>query len=186
MWGFHGGDYEEWWRRRQVPPKRRFLQESHSVTTQKTPFFIWTTLAVTSILRSVRRLLVTVNVVLNPPILITLMIKALSSSETLSHTRTTRLNIPEFGIFQTERNSKIKIRLIVKFICIPESATVFRDTDHLVSLVHSGNSLLYTLDHASSGRHFRHVFMNFVRFQKWQGAFYLPLRVISDSLPGQG
>jgi hypothetical protein len=28
-----------WWRRRQVPPKRRFLQEPHSVTTQKTPFF---------------------------------------------------------------------------------------------------------------------------------------------------
>jgi hypothetical protein len=29
-----------WWRRRQVPPKRRFLQEPHGVTTQKTPFFI--------------------------------------------------------------------------------------------------------------------------------------------------
>jgi hypothetical protein len=28
-----------WWRRRQVPPKRRFLQEPHCVTTQKTPFF---------------------------------------------------------------------------------------------------------------------------------------------------
>jgi hypothetical protein len=31
-----------WWRRRQVPPKRRFLQEPHGVTTQKTPFFIVT------------------------------------------------------------------------------------------------------------------------------------------------
>jgi hypothetical protein len=30
-----------WWRRRQVPPKRRFLQEPHGVTTQKTPFFNW-------------------------------------------------------------------------------------------------------------------------------------------------
>jgi hypothetical protein len=29
-----------WWRRRQVPPKRRFLQEPHGVTTQKTPFFV--------------------------------------------------------------------------------------------------------------------------------------------------
>jgi hypothetical protein len=29
-----------WWRRCQVPPKRRFLQEPHGVTTQKTPFFI--------------------------------------------------------------------------------------------------------------------------------------------------
>jgi hypothetical protein len=28
-----------WWRRRQVTPKRRFLQEPHGVTTQKTPFF---------------------------------------------------------------------------------------------------------------------------------------------------
>jgi hypothetical protein len=28
-----------WWRRRQVPPKRRFLQEPHGVTTQRTPFF---------------------------------------------------------------------------------------------------------------------------------------------------
>jgi hypothetical protein len=30
------------WRRCQVPPKRRFLQESHGVTSQKTPFFIVT------------------------------------------------------------------------------------------------------------------------------------------------
>jgi hypothetical protein len=33
-------DMSPWWRRRQVPPKRRFLQEPHGVTTQKTPFFI--------------------------------------------------------------------------------------------------------------------------------------------------
>jgi hypothetical protein len=31
-----------WWRRLQVPPKRRFLQEPHGITTQKTPFFIVT------------------------------------------------------------------------------------------------------------------------------------------------
>jgi hypothetical protein len=29
-----------WWRRRQVPPKSRFLQEPHGVTSQKTPFVI--------------------------------------------------------------------------------------------------------------------------------------------------
>jgi hypothetical protein len=29
-----------WWRRRQFPPKRRFLQEQHGVTSQKTPFLI--------------------------------------------------------------------------------------------------------------------------------------------------
>jgi hypothetical protein len=28
-----------WWRRRQVPPKRRFLQEPHGVPSQKTPLF---------------------------------------------------------------------------------------------------------------------------------------------------
>jgi hypothetical protein len=31
-----------WWRRLWVPPKRRFLQEPHGVTSQKTPFFIVT------------------------------------------------------------------------------------------------------------------------------------------------
>jgi hypothetical protein len=35
-----------WWRRCWVPPKRRFLQEPHGVTSQKTPFFIGTTLAI--------------------------------------------------------------------------------------------------------------------------------------------
>jgi hypothetical protein len=30
-----------WWRRRYFPPKRRFLQEPHGVTSQKTPFFMW-------------------------------------------------------------------------------------------------------------------------------------------------
>jgi hypothetical protein len=29
-----------WWRRRHVSPKRRYLQEPHGVTSQKTPFFI--------------------------------------------------------------------------------------------------------------------------------------------------
>jgi hypothetical protein len=31
-----------WWWRRYIPPKRRFLQEPHNVTSQKTPFFIVT------------------------------------------------------------------------------------------------------------------------------------------------
>jgi hypothetical protein len=31
-----------WWRRRYVTPKRRFLQEPHGVTSQKTQFFIVT------------------------------------------------------------------------------------------------------------------------------------------------
>jgi hypothetical protein len=34
-----------WWRRRQVPPKHRFLQEPHGVTSQKTPFFFYKVLS---------------------------------------------------------------------------------------------------------------------------------------------
>jgi hypothetical protein len=48
---------------------------------------------------SVRRLLVKANVVPNSPILATLMMEALSYSETLVLTRATRRNIPEGGIF---------------------------------------------------------------------------------------
>jgi hypothetical protein len=58
-------------------------------------------------LRSMLRLLVTVDAVPNSPILLTLMMEAIRSSETLVLTRVTRCHIPEYSVLHNHRGGNL-------------------------------------------------------------------------------
>jgi hypothetical protein len=100
IWGFHGGDYEEWFTSRML---RRVALVRTDVSEEPSDSFIRVTrigelgaLAATSNRHMLRR-----NT--SSPILVTLMKEALGSSGTSVLTRATRLNIVEDTVHQSQK-----------------------------------------------------------------------------------
>jgi hypothetical protein len=81
-------------------------------------------------LRSVRRLLVKANVVPTSPILVTLMMEALISSETSVLTRAIRRNIPEDAVLHSHRREILKSYIVSVYL-------EFRTIDKIQKSTHS-------------------------------------------------
>jgi hypothetical protein len=125
IWGFHGSDYEECRLLGYKNPVHT-SQGTHSVSATESSqlmlykirsfnggdyeeclvgcYAVWLLLRTDTVfLRSVLRLLVTDNVVRNAPIVVTLMMEAILSSETYFLTRATPRSIPEDGFLLYSR-----------------------------------------------------------------------------------
>jgi hypothetical protein len=99
------------WILRHVPFVRADVSEERiaSVITGTTVGELGTTLAVTSNRNTLRRnLLVTANVVPSSLVLVTLMVEAKHSSETLLLTRAILCNIPDDGILHSHRRENLR------------------------------------------------------------------------------